>query len=107
MGVALEIWKEGIFGIGCLAMGLMLSLGLVSKKLPFWLGLTGPVEPGRGEFGPRKKKIRLVNRLSPGRGSWPTSRVRLCKNLAQTRPIAIPITKANAQSVQNLIMRGP
>ena len=37
-------------------MGLMLSLGLVSKKLPFWLGLTGPVEPGRGEFGPRKKK---------------------------------------------------
>ena len=56
MGVALEIWKEGIFGIGCLAMGLMLSLGLVSKKLPFWLGLTGPVEPSRGGFGPWKKK---------------------------------------------------
>jgi len=32
LGVAVEIWKEGIFGIGCLVVGLMLSLGLVSKK---------------------------------------------------------------------------
>ena len=35
LGVAVEIWKEGIFGIGCLAVCLMLSLWLVSKKLPF------------------------------------------------------------------------
>ena len=30
LGVAMEIWKEGNFEIGCLAVGLMLSLGLVS-----------------------------------------------------------------------------
>ena len=39
LGVAVDIWKERIFGIGCLAVGLTLSLGLVSKKLPFLLGL--------------------------------------------------------------------
>ena len=35
----------------------MLSLGLVSKKLPFWLGLTGPAEPGGGGSEPRKKNL--------------------------------------------------
>ena len=38
-----------------MAVGLMLSLGLVSKKLPFWLGLTGPAEPRGGRSKPRKK----------------------------------------------------
>ena len=30
LGVTVEIWKEGNFEINCLAVGLMLSLGLVS-----------------------------------------------------------------------------
>ena len=30
LGVAVEIWKEGNFEIGCLVVGLMLSLVLVS-----------------------------------------------------------------------------
>ena len=58
-----DFW-DWLFGVG-----LMLSLGLVSKKLHFWLGLTGPAEPGGGRFGPQKKKIHLVNGLGPGRGS--------------------------------------
>ena len=60
-----------------LAMGLMLSLGLVSKKLPFCLGLMGPVGPGGSGFGPREK-----NPFSKraGSGPRPAGRVRVCKN---------------------------
>ena len=74
-----------------MAVGLMLSLGLVSKKLPFWLGLTGPEGVGLGPG--KKKKIRLVNGLGPGRESWPEGRVRVCKNLARTQSVAIPPEK--------------
>ena len=73
MGVAVEIWKEGIFGIGCLTMSLMLSLGLVSKN--------GAHGTQQGRSGPRKKKS--VKWLG-----W----VRVCKNPAQTQPVAIPNT---------------
>ena len=36
------------------------------------------------------KKTRLVNGPGSGRGSWPTGRIRVWKNPARTRPVAIP-----------------
>ena len=45
----------------------MLSLGLVSKKLPSWLGLTGPAEPGGGGSEPRKKNP-FSKRIGSGPG---------------------------------------
>ena len=55
----------------------MLSLGLVSKKLPFWLGLIGPVELGGGGSEPQKK-----NPFSKRIGSGP----RVGFGYAKTRP---------------------
>ena len=47
--------------------------------------LTGPGGGGSG------KKTRLVNGPGSGHGSWPAGWVRVWKNPARTRPVAIPI----------------
>ena len=63
----MEIWKEGIFGIGCLAVGLMLSLGLVSKKASFLVGLNGA-------HGARRGRVRALEKNPFSKqtkfGSW-------------------------------------
>ena len=45
--------------------------------------------PGWGGSGPGKKPGTL-NGAGPGHGSCPAGRVRVWKNPAQTRPVAIP-----------------
>ena len=57
-----------------------------------WQGLTRstrPTRPNGGGFGPREK-TRLVNGSGLGLGLRPASRVWVWKNLARTRPVAIP-----------------
>ena len=92
LGLRIEKWDFYFFSFGCgcgdlkrrdfwdwlLAMGLMLSLGLVSEKLPFWLGLKGLNEGGSR---PQKKNL-----FSKEAGFGP----RVGSRYAKTRPVAIP-----------------
>ena len=63
-----------------LGRGLGLNLVGLNEAHGAWLGRVQAPE----------KKIRLVNGPGPGRGSWPAGRVRVCKNPARNRPVAIP-----------------
>ena len=52
--------------------------------------LNGARGARQGGSGPRKK-TQLIIGPGLGCGSWPPGRAQVCKNLAQTRPVAIPI----------------
>ena len=60
------------------------DLGPISKRGP-----RGPWGPAGAGLGPGKKPGTL-NGASPGHGSCPAGRVRVWKNPARTRPVAIP-----------------
>ena len=53
------------------------------------MGPCGLAGPGGASLG-LTKKIHLIIRPGPGRRSGPVGLVQVCKNLAQTRPVAIP-----------------
>ena len=60
------------------------KLGPISKRGPW-----GPRGPAGAGLGPGKKPGTL-NGAGPGHGSCPAGRVRVWKNPARTRPVAIP-----------------
>ena len=73
-----KIWTFFFFWLGH-------DLGPISKRGP-----RGPWGPAGAGLGPGKKPGTL-NGAGPGHGSCPAGRVRVWKNPARTRPVAIPM----------------
>ena len=83
--------KSGLFFF-CFWLGH--ELGPISKR-----GQRGPWGPAGAGLGPGKKPGTL-NGAGPGHGSCPAGRVRVWKNPARTRPVAIP-SQSTRPSAQN------
>ena len=83
-------------GLGFFFFFLVMKLGWIvlpwNRPRSGWTGPTGLAETRQAGFGV-KKKTRLLNMPGPGNRGRPTGWVLVSKNLARTRPVAIPTVK--------------